>query len=873
MMLRIRVRTTSPARRRRPSLLVERLEERALLAGNLLLTAQVPGESVYNLLQYTQQGTLVSSVSIPLPPGSTDYEDARGLSIDPSGNVNVYDGTFTPSLATFSPSGNSWSFQTLAGWTTVNNISYGEVAAYKGYVFASDMFTYGGEPNGIVRFGGGPATRFAQGTDFIQLALGQDGLIYGLSYSGAVQVFNPDTLTQVRSFTLTGGPDSDIRGIAVDGSGTIFAVTWSTADLVKYDANGNFVASLHLASDNLINIALDTDGQMAVGGRFGNVYLTSESLAPAQTIQTNQWVVFATFDHYIGTKVLPVANPGGPYTISEGGSLTLDGSGSSDADGDTLSYSWDVNGDGVFGDATGAGPTLTWAQLQALGIDDGPHTYKVQVKVDDGHGSVVTSAATTLTLGNTPPAAGISEPIDGYNGVQGQARTFTLTATDPSSGDTAAGFTYAVDWGDGQSTTTPTGQSGAGIQLSHAYAVAGSYTISVTATDKDGGQSAAVTTTENIQVAEQQGNNLVVGGTAGNDAFAFTPGTGGTLQVTVNKQSAGSFTPPGPVDVYGYAGTDNVTLNGTAGDDSFTVSGLTATLNGLTFVGTATEGWVLNGLGGSNTLTVLSTVKTAPVTFTGGSGSNTLHGPNASATWTITKANGGTLATTPATGAVSFSQVQHLVGGTADDTFKFKPLGTVQLLDAGGGTNWLDYSAFTTPVMVNLVTGSASNVTGAVSNIQNVRGGAGDDSLTGGGGNILVGGAGNDTLVDAYAGSAASGRSLLIGGAGGDTLTAGSAGDILISGTTSYDLNNAALLSVLAEWQSADDYTTRFNKLDGIQKGQKYLLVWGTKVQDDGTADTLNGSAAGLEWFFANQPQDTLNNLDQPGHEHVNNTP
>jgi hypothetical protein len=68
----------------------------------------------------------------------------------------------------------------------------------------------------------------------------------------------------------------------------------------------------------------------------------------------------------------PAAQAGGPYAIGEGQSLALDGSGSSDPNGDALSYSWDLNGDGVYGDATGSNPVLTWPQLQALGIDDGP---------------------------------------------------------------------------------------------------------------------------------------------------------------------------------------------------------------------------------------------------------------------------------------------------------------------------------------------------------------------------------------------------------------------------------------------------------------------------------------------------------------------
>jgi streptogramin lyase len=98
----------------------------------------------------------------------------------------------------------------------------------------------------------------------------------------------------------------------------------------------------------------------------------------------------------IGEVVLnhaPTASAGGPYAVAYGGSLTLDASGSSDPDGDALTYSWTVNGHEDA--ATGVQPTLTWAQLAALGIAPGS-SYTVTVTVSDGSNPPVTSAAVSL---------------------------------------------------------------------------------------------------------------------------------------------------------------------------------------------------------------------------------------------------------------------------------------------------------------------------------------------------------------------------------------------------------------------------------------------------------------------------------------------
>ena len=139
---------------------------------------------------------------------------------------------------------------------------------------------------------------------------------------------------------------------------------------------------------------------------------------------------------------VPTANAGGPYTVNEGTSLTLSGSGT-DGDSDPLTYSWDVNGDGTYGDATGANPTLTVAQRNTLGINDGPTTFSVRLRVSDGK-ATTTSNATTLTVTNTVPDATVSNggPVD-----EGSTTTVSFSnVTDGSPADVAAGFRYAYDF-------------------------------------------------------------------------------------------------------------------------------------------------------------------------------------------------------------------------------------------------------------------------------------------------------------------------------------------------------------------------------------------------------------------------------------------
>lgn len=117
------------------------------------------------------------------------------------------------------------------------------------------------------------------------------------------------------------------------------------------------------------------------------------------------------------------------------------------------------------------------------------------------------------------------------------------------------------------------------------------------------------------------------------------------------------------------------------------------------------------------------------------------------AEWNLTGPNSGTL-TVEGFSDLTFSGIEHLTGGGGEDTFVFVDgVSFAGTIDGGGGTNTLDYSAWTTGVTVNLAGGTATGTTG-ISNIQDVIGGSGNDTLTGNTkNNILVGGAGDDTYI------------------------------------------------------------------------------------------------------------------------------
>src|SRR5262249_31346553 len=116
----------------------------------------------------------------------------------------------------------------------------------------------------------------------------------------------------------------------------------------------------------------------------------------------------------------PTASAGNPYAINEGSALTLHAVGAH-VDGDPLTYSWDINGDGNFGDAVGANPVIAWSTLKALGVGS-VGTFDVKVIVSDNHGHSVESQAVQVTV--NPVAATLH--ISGL-AVTNEGAVYTLT--------------------------------------------------------------------------------------------------------------------------------------------------------------------------------------------------------------------------------------------------------------------------------------------------------------------------------------------------------------------------------------------------------------------------------------------------------------
>ena len=255
-------------------------------------------------LQFDKSGTQTASELIP---ESVSNARARDLVHHPKYGVHFYNGVFQPELSQWHENG--WFGQTLAGWSTVNNVSYGGLAQYQQWLFATDMQTaQGGEANGLVRFDASLTempVRFHTGSNYMDISLGLDHKLYALkSGSGNIDVFDPETLQLVNSLDI--GNRSDYRAVTANEAGEIWYVTWSGL-VGHYSATGENKLSL---ATNLMDIDIHPQFGLLVSGRFGDIW----HLDTALTVKAHFNSGFGnTFVSFAETK--PEAEPETPTPI------------------------------------------------------------------------------------------------------------------------------------------------------------------------------------------------------------------------------------------------------------------------------------------------------------------------------------------------------------------------------------------------------------------------------------------------------------------------------------------------------------------------------------------------------------------------------
>jgi PKD repeat protein len=137
---------------------------------------------------------------------------------------------------------------------------------------------------------------------------------------------------------------------------------------------------------------------------------------------------FAANQPPIAVATASPTNGPAPLTVN------FDGSGSSDPDGNPITYSWDLDGDGVYGDSTAVKPTRTYST---------PGTYTVRLRVSDNQGATTTSAPLTISVNNTPPTPVIDSPSSNLTWKVGDRIPFSGHATDSQDGTLAAS---ALTW-------------------------------------------------------------------------------------------------------------------------------------------------------------------------------------------------------------------------------------------------------------------------------------------------------------------------------------------------------------------------------------------------------------------------------------------
>ena len=273
-----------------------------------------------------------------------------------------------------------------------------------------------------------PARRYASSTRrlclaglFVLLALLHDSRVasQGAQTIGGYQLMSETLLTRNISFV-------------------VYRATLTNAGPAL--ARATATATSHLSNVVMLDNTLSF-GPVAAGGAV----LSSDSFLFLRTTRQPidwsgiTWAISATPNHP------PVANAGADLTAVLGQTARLDGSGSSDPDGNALTYAWSLVSRPAGSVATLSNPTA----VRPTFVVDQPGSYVARLIVSDGFASSLADTVTVATL-NSPPVANagpdqtalVTQTVtlngSGSSDVDGNPLTFAWSFASRPSGSVAA---------------------------------------------------------------------------------------------------------------------------------------------------------------------------------------------------------------------------------------------------------------------------------------------------------------------------------------------------------------------------------------------------------------------------------------------------
>ena len=178
----------------------------------------------------------------------------------------------------------------------------------------------------------------------------------------------------------------------------------------------------------------------------------------------------------------PIADAGPNQDVVQFDSVTLDGSGSYDPDGDTITHEWvQISGQAItLNDADS--DTATFTALEVKGKKAKTLVFELTVTDEHGASSAANSVAITVSKApatNNPPTADAGGPYSGTVGIE-------ITFDGSGSSDDGTITDYDWDFGDGN--------VGSGVSSSHTYSTTGTFDVTLTVTDDNGEQDSQTTT-------------------------------------------------------------------------------------------------------------------------------------------------------------------------------------------------------------------------------------------------------------------------------------------------------------------------------------------------------------------------------------------